>query len=305
MARARNIKPGFFKNEDLAECSPWARLCFAGLWTLADREGRLEDRAKRIKGELFPFDSIEVEPLLVELQRWKFIDRYVAYDVAVIQILEFKKHQTPHFKEVPSELPPPQSPRLDPHSMNHEPKASPPLNDHETQDKPEASPSFDPHSKGGQSPLNPESGFLIPDSPSLIPDTGEEKTPRKRAATTPAPAIPCPEDVDPQVWADWQQLRKRKKAPVTETVMREARREAEKAAMPLERFLEIWCARGSQGLEAGWLRPSERADPTPPPEPEWRREQRERVQQAAPYAAARRDQPQPPEVHDALPTTTR
>ena len=52
MARARNIKPGFFKNEDLAECSPWARLCFAGLWTLADREGRLEDRANVIQDEL-------------------------------------------------------------------------------------------------------------------------------------------------------------------------------------------------------------------------------------------------------------
>jgi len=35
--RARNIKPGFFSNEDLAECSPWSRLCFAGLWLLADR----------------------------------------------------------------------------------------------------------------------------------------------------------------------------------------------------------------------------------------------------------------------------
>ena len=48
MARARNIKPGFFANENLAECDPLARLLFAGLWCLADREGRLEDRPKRI-----------------------------------------------------------------------------------------------------------------------------------------------------------------------------------------------------------------------------------------------------------------
>ena len=67
MARARNIKPGFFKNEELAECSLAARLCFPGLWLLADREGRLEDRPKRIKGELFPFDTFEVGPLLDEL----------------------------------------------------------------------------------------------------------------------------------------------------------------------------------------------------------------------------------------------
>ena len=66
MARARNIKPGLYKNEDLAECSVWARYIFPGMWMLADREGRLEDRPKRIKGELLPYDSIEVEPLLVE-----------------------------------------------------------------------------------------------------------------------------------------------------------------------------------------------------------------------------------------------
>ena len=73
MARARNIKPGFYKNEDLAECSPWARLIFPGLWMLADREGRMEDRPKRIKGELLPYDSIDVDPLLEELARWGFI----------------------------------------------------------------------------------------------------------------------------------------------------------------------------------------------------------------------------------------
>lgn len=107
MARARNIKPGFFKNEDLAECSPWARLCFAGLWTLADRDGRLEDRPKRIKGELFPFDSIEVEPLLQELESFNFILRYETDGMKAIQILEFAKHQTPHYSEKKSIIKPP------------------------------------------------------------------------------------------------------------------------------------------------------------------------------------------------------
>ncbi len=107
MARARNIKPGFFKNEDLAECSPWARLCFAGLWTLADREGRLEDRAKRIKGELFAYDSIEAEPLLVELEGRGFLVRYRNSDGAFIQISKFSTHQTPHYSEKPSVIKPP------------------------------------------------------------------------------------------------------------------------------------------------------------------------------------------------------
>ncbi|VTU34225.1 hypothetical protein [Variovorax sp. RA8] len=105
MARARNIKPGFFKNEDLAECSAFARLCFAGLWTLADREGRLEDRAKKIKGELFPFDSIEVEPLLQELVLWGFIKRYQWAGVRYIRIVAFVKHQVPHGTEKDGQIP--------------------------------------------------------------------------------------------------------------------------------------------------------------------------------------------------------
>jgi len=105
MARARNIKPGFFKNEDLAECSVWARLLFPGLWMLADREGRIEDRPRRIKGELFPFDSVEVEPLLLELEKWNFIKRYESDCKRVIQIVNFSVHQSPHGTEKDSDLP--------------------------------------------------------------------------------------------------------------------------------------------------------------------------------------------------------
>ncbi len=105
MARARNLKPGFFKNEDLAECDYPARLLFSGLWTLADREGRLENRPKRIKGEIFPFDTIDVAPLLDELEKWDFIVRYQVAGVSIIQIVNFTKHQQPHGTEKDSELP--------------------------------------------------------------------------------------------------------------------------------------------------------------------------------------------------------
>lgn len=107
MARARNIKPGFYKNEDLAECSIWARFIFPGLWMLADREGRLEDRPKRIKGELLAFDSVEVEPLLVELSLRGFIHRYSVKGVSYIQVLKFVEHQAPHYSEKESLIPPP------------------------------------------------------------------------------------------------------------------------------------------------------------------------------------------------------
>lgn len=78
------------------------------------------------------------------------------------------------------------------------------------------------------------------------------KPPRRRAEP-----VPKPDDVTEQVWCDWQQLRKAKRAPVTDTVVQGARTEAAKAGMTLEAFLQLWCIRGSQGLQAAWLKPAE------------------------------------------------
>jgi len=108
-------------------------------------------------------------------------------------------------------------------------------------------------------------------------------TPSLRSGDKRAKALPRPEDVAEQTWADWLQLRKTKKAPVTATVLDGARAEAGKAGLTLERFLAIWCTRGSQGLQADWLKPHERAQSGG--EPEWRTEQRERTQIAAPGVA--------------------
>jgi len=87
----------------------------------------------------------------------------------------------------------------------------------------------------------------------------KKNTKEKKSAAAPTP---CPEDVNAQVWDDWLQLRKKKSAPVTTTVINEARAESQKAGLSLERFLSIWCARGSQGLQADWLRPNERGGTT-------------------------------------------
>jgi hypothetical protein len=105
MARARNIKPGFFTNDELAECQPLARILFAGLWTIADREGRLEDRPKKIKAELLPFDNCDMDELLTSLHEQGFITRYSIDNCDYIQITNFIKHQNPHPKEAKSGIP--------------------------------------------------------------------------------------------------------------------------------------------------------------------------------------------------------
>lgn len=107
MARARLLKPGFFANEKLAEVGPWGRLLFAGLWTLADREGRQADRPLFIKGQLFPYDKVPVDKLLNDLAERGFIQRYVVDGDAYILITKWHGNQRPHHNEPDSTIPPP------------------------------------------------------------------------------------------------------------------------------------------------------------------------------------------------------
>lgn len=105
MARARNIKPGFFKNYELADLGAHAQILFAGLWCLADKEGRLEDKPRLIKAEVFPYYEVDVNGELTKLNESGFVKRYTAFGQAIIQICNFNKHQSPHSTEKPSSLP--------------------------------------------------------------------------------------------------------------------------------------------------------------------------------------------------------
>ena len=97
------------------------------------------------------------------------------------------------------------------------------------------------------------------------PNTKHQQDQKQKKGRASAPA--CPDDVEPQTWADWLALRKAKRAPVTETVLNGARREADKAGMTLTDFLAAWCRRGSQGFEADWLKPADRHGQGPPAAP--------------------------------------
>jgi hypothetical protein len=128
MSRSRNIKPGYFQNEDLAECDPLARILFAGLWCEADRAGRMEDRPKRLKAAILPYDDCDIDRLLEQLRARGFIVRYEVDGKRYIQIVEFAKHQTPHMKEAASTIPAPclsgASPVLEPGKNDSSPSDS-------------------------------------------------------------------------------------------------------------------------------------------------------------------------------------
>lgn len=56
-----------------------------------------------------------------------------------------------------------------------------------------------------------------------------------------------------QTWQDFQDLRKRKRAPLTETAMAGIEREAEKAGWPMEAALAECVTRGWQAFKADWV----------------------------------------------------
>ncbi len=89
MARIRTVKPEFWTSEQVAECSPTARLLFIGLWNFCDDAGRHPDSAMRIKMEVFPADAMtadDVELLLGELLDACLIERYETEGKGFIQV---------------------------------------------------------------------------------------------------------------------------------------------------------------------------------------------------------------------------
>lgn len=108
---------------------------------------------------------------------------------------------------------------------------------------------------GSQNKTHEEPTTKHPHLQNTLSTPSEQREARKRA--TP---IPRPDDVDGQVWDDWLALRKAKRAPVTATTLAAAIVEAGKAGLTLDAFLRVWCSRGSQGLEAAWLKQSERGE---------------------------------------------
>lgn len=172
MARARNIKPGFFSNEELVELDMATRLLFIGLWTIADREGRMEDRPKRIKMQVFPADDVDIDDSLAKLADRGFIQRYEVDGMQNIQIVNWKKHQSPHIKETASTIPAPDGTG----DSDEESGAS-------TGQAPDEHPASRPDS-------------LIPDS--LIPDSGLSDSEGGAFAPDPPTPDPPPEPAKPK-----------------------------------------------------------------------------------------------------------
>lgn len=109
MARRRSLHPNFFHDEVLVTLPPLYRLLFEGLWCLADREGRLEDRPVRIKMQVLPMDEVDVDDVLDVLARHGMVRRYTVAGVRYLLVVNFRRFQHPHPSEAASVFPGPDS----------------------------------------------------------------------------------------------------------------------------------------------------------------------------------------------------
>lgn len=99
MARARNIKPAFFSNDMLADIEPIGRLFFIGLWTIADFQGNVEWRERRLKAQILPYDNCDIKKIAINLDKSGFIRFYSDGDSIYLNITNFLVHQNPHKNE--------------------------------------------------------------------------------------------------------------------------------------------------------------------------------------------------------------
>jgi hypothetical protein len=96
MARIRSIKPEFWTNEKIVDCSTSARLLFIGLWTFSDDAGVHPASARRIKMQVFPGDDItseQVDQYIEELIRGKLLREFSENGEKYWHIVGFNEHQ--------------------------------------------------------------------------------------------------------------------------------------------------------------------------------------------------------------------
>lgn len=94
MARIRTIKPDFWTDPGVADCTMAARLLFIGSWNHADDYGVLKDDPDRLRLQVLPGDDIDAFGLVDELVKRNLLQRMIAPDgTNVLVIRTFCVHQ--------------------------------------------------------------------------------------------------------------------------------------------------------------------------------------------------------------------
>lgn len=103
--RRREISPEFWTDEKVVQLTDGAKLLFIGIWALADREGRLEDRPIVIGLKIRAWDAASTPALLAELVSAGLVLRYEVDGKRLLGVPRFAQHQHCHPREMASKLP--------------------------------------------------------------------------------------------------------------------------------------------------------------------------------------------------------
>jgi hypothetical protein len=231
----RYLKPGIRDSEAIDGLKPLAETLFYRLIVTVDDYGRADARPAMVKAACFPVKKAVTEEmceqLLIELGASGLVLLYIVDGKPYLQLQKWDNKP----RASASNFPAPADGCAQTYTHADNPRTLLPVTVTGT---------------GTETATETET------------ETPAKPAARKRAA--PTAGIPCPDDVDPQTWSDWCDLRKRKKTTVSLTAITVARREADKAKLSLDAFLQVWVMRGSQGFEAGWITPAEleRVKPT-------------------------------------------
>ena len=107
MARIRTIKPEFWTNEQVMECSMNARLLFIGIWNFCDDQGRISFSCKQLKAQIFPADDISGETIRGMIDELSSNGLVLCYEVENKQYLQVTGwHHQRIDRPQPSKIPP-------------------------------------------------------------------------------------------------------------------------------------------------------------------------------------------------------
>ena len=87
--------------------------------------------------------------------------------------------------------------------------------------------------------------------------TVTESSPKKRN-TTSQEVVEKPEGVDDDLWKEWNQFRKKKRAPVTPRVLSNLARQTSNAGISISEGMVIQMEQGWTGFQASWIKPDMR-----------------------------------------------
>jgi hypothetical protein len=252
MARIRTVKPEFWVSEQIAECSPNARLTFIGLWNFCDDNGVHPAKPKTLKAELYPMDDFSAADVAGWMRELVGAGLVVEYEVdgeLFWHVTGWAKHQKIDRPSAKYPVPPALS-----DSTTTRRAALP--SDRETFDEssPNARPAPPPGMEGNGKEGNGDDG----DSPDARPDAAASRRPVASQDATSGSALTVEqlraEGLPDDVAAEFLALRKRKRAPLTRLAWSGIRAEAEKAGWSTEQAIRKALARGWQSFEAKWVR---------------------------------------------------